>query len=134
MRWFPLLLFFFYASPSLGSEDVLSAEEFDALATGKTLFFSRHGNPYGAEEYRRDRSVIWSFLNGECQYGRWMPGPDQSICFVYEFRPNEPICWSFFRENGDIQARVLGAAPEDDLTLMGESRGPLECQGPDVGV
>lgn len=134
MRWITLFIFAVLAGPGYGNDDVLSTEEFDALVAGKTLFFSRHGNPYGAEEYRRDRSVVWSFLDGECQHGRWMPGPDQSICFVYEFRPNAPICWTFFRKDGGIRARVLGAEPEDDLTLMGERRGPLECRGPDVGV
>lgn len=115
-------------------EDRLTEDEFAALVDGKTLFFSQRGQPYGAEEYRRDRTVIWSFQQGQCLRGVWDPGPDNSICFTYFDRPDAPICWAFFREDGDILARVLGADPEDDLKVMGETTAPLDCPGPDVGV
>ncbi len=122
------------ASPALAQEDRLSVSEFTALVDGKTLFFSRQGQPFGAEEYRRDRSVIWTFLDGNCLFGRWFPIEDDAICFVYEDRPTDPICWAFFRQDGDIRARVLGADPANDLTVTGMQRDPLQCRGPDVGV
>jgi len=123
-----------FAAPLWAMEDRLTESEFAALVGGKTLFFSQRGQPYGAEEYRRDRSVIWSFQQGQCLRGVWKPGPDDSICFIYQDRPDAPICWSFFRDGEDISARVLGADPADDLTVMGETTAPLDCPGPDVGV
>ena len=121
-------------SPATAQEERLSGDEFSALVTGRTLSFSQQGQPYGAEEYRRDRSVLWSFANGECQHGFWSEGPDETICFVYEDRPDRPICWEFFRDGKDFKTRVLGADPERDLTVTNISKERLQCQGPDVGV
>lgn len=123
-----------FAGPVWAMEDRLTEGEFAALVDGKTLFFSQRGQDYGAEEYRRDRSVIWSFQQGQCLRGVWEPGPDNSICFIYQDRPDAPICWAFFRDGEDISARVLDADPANDLTVTGESTAPLICPGPDVGV
>lgn len=122
------------SAPALAAER-LTVDAFEAMVTGKTIFYSQSGQPYGAEEYRRDRSVVWSFLGGECQRGTWSPGPDDAICFTYEGQEDSgPICWEFLDDGGKIRARVLGADPADDLTMVGHNRTPLTCTGPDVGV
>ena len=125
-----------FALPVAAETDRLTESEFEQLFHGRTVFFSQRGRGFGSEEYRRDRTVIWQFLEGNqtCQRGVWTPGPDQSICFLYEERPDDPICWHFFRQEGDILARVIGADPADDLKVEGETRAPLNCPGPDVGV
>lgn len=117
------------------AEERLNALEFEQLSAGRTLFFAQNGKPFGAEEYRRNRTVVWSFLGGQCQHGSWREGPDDSICFRYEGDTREtPICWEFFRDGTEIVAREIGADPVDDLTVIGESRAPLPCAGPDVGA
>ena len=63
------------------AEAPLSAAEFEARVTGKTLTYSSGGVAYGAEEYLRNRRVRWSFLDGECFEGQWFTSGDQ-ICFV----------------------------------------------------
>ncbi len=110
----------------------MSAEEFEAYVTGKTLYFGSDGAAYGVEEYLPDRRVRWSFLDGECKDGEWY-AEAQMICFVYEDM-KVPQCWSFFREGGGLRAvfqndpanTVLYEAQQDDK--------PMLCYGPDTGV
>jgi len=130
-----LLAFVLLFLPSLSfAETRLTAGEFEALTTGRTLFFNQNGTAYGAEQYRKDRSVIWSFLDGQCQRGAWVPGADDTICFTYDSQEGPPICWAFFRDAGRIRARVVGDDPANDLTVAGSGMKPLICKGPDVGA
>jgi hypothetical protein len=116
----------------LAAAEPLSPAEFEALATGKTLFFSWQGQPYGAEQYLPGRRVVWSFVGDECQTGRWY-AEQGLICFVYDLNP-DPQCWTFARSGATYSARALGADPADDLVVTGETREALACQGPQVGV
>ncbi len=119
----------FLAALPAAAETPLTAEAFDELTRGKTYYYAEEGAPYGAEEYRAGREVIWSFLDGRCLRGTWHQ-QGEAICFVYEDLPT-PQCWHFFDEGG-LSARFLGG--ETDLTELGQSSEPLRCTGPDVGV
>ena len=114
------------------NERIISAEEFDSFASGSTLYFNRAGQPYGAEEYKDDRRVIWTFLDGTCERGAWYDQGDQ-ICFVYETQ-SEAQCWHFIERDGVKRARVIGDIPSNDLFVVGQDNRRLECPGPGVGV
>ncbi|SLN22231.1 hypothetical protein [Pseudooctadecabacter jejudonensis] len=118
-----------FAAPAT-AETPLSAEAFEALVEGKTLSFSVGGAPYGSEFYGPNRQVIWSFVNGTCQYGEWFERPtDQgpSICFVYEGDGQEQ-CWQVFEDAGTLRAEFLNA-PNTTVLYQLEEAAPLVCGG-----
>jgi hypothetical protein len=121
------------ATPLLAAQP-MSAEEFDAYTRGKTLYYGQAGRAYGVEEYKDNREVVWSFLDGECIEGRWYEDSRGYICFVYEDDLLGPQCWQFFRAPGG----GLTAIFEDETTVplyeAGESDEPMQCLGPEVGV
>ncbi|MGB1208656.1 MAG: hypothetical protein ACPG7W_05635 [Paracoccaceae bacterium] len=119
----------------------MTAEDFDAYTRGKTLTYGVTGHPYGAEQYRDGRRVVWSFLDGRCQDGLWYPQEDQ-ICFVYDTPSQslpsgaalEPQCWIFTQEPDGLRAMFVGPGRDTTLYEIQESPTPLLCYGPDVGV
>lgn len=119
-------------APAAQAEDIMTPEEFDAFASGTTVYFNRHGAPYGAEQYRADRQVIWTFLDGNCQRGVWYAAGDE-ICFLYDNQSGAQ-CWHFLDDGSEKRARLVGDAPEDDLVVVGQDNALLDCPGPDVGV
>jgi len=114
------------------SEEIMSPEAFEAYVSGSTLYFSRRGEPYGAEHYFADRRVIWTFFDGRCERGAWFSEGD-TICFAYETQ-SSPQCWNFLERSGQRRARVIGADPANDLVVAGQDQVMLECPGPGVGV
>ena len=44
-------------SSAAAAEDAMSAAEFEAYVSGKTLFYEADGRRYGVEEYLSDRRV-----------------------------------------------------------------------------
>lgn len=120
------------AAPAQAAEP-MSAAEFDAYATGKTLFYATGGQAYGAEQYLSGRRVIWSFLDGECAEGVWYPA-DGLICFRYDHEPENPQCWSFFQAASGLTARYENDPAATELIEVQQSRAPLICTGPEVGV
>ncbi|MEO0634285.1 MAG: hypothetical protein AAFY52_09205, partial [Pseudomonadota bacterium] len=80
MRYLVILSLLTRAPPA--HDDRMSAAEFEAYVTGKTLFYGRDGRAYGAEIYRENRRVTWSFLDGDCKDGYWYEA-GENICFVY---------------------------------------------------
>ncbi|WP_299190920.1 hypothetical protein [uncultured Litoreibacter sp.] len=114
------------------SENIMSAETFESFVKGTTLYFNRGGQPYGAEQYKSDRRVIWTFLDGRCERGAWY-NDGATICFVYETQ-SEAQCWNFLESGGQKRARVIGADPADDLFVVGQDKRDLSCPGPGVGV
>ena len=114
------------------AETKMTAAQFDAFTKGSTVFFNRHGAPYGAEQYLNDNRVLWSFLDGTCQRGIWYAERDE-ICFLYDDQP-DALCWYFFDDGSRKNARIVGDDPVDDLVVSGQSPKPLSCPGPDVGV
>jgi len=119
------------AAPS-GDEVILSPQELEAYVSGSTLYFSRRGEPYGAEHYFADRRVIWTFFDGRCERGAWYSEGD-TICFAYETQ-SSPQCWNFLEKSGQRRARVIGADPANDLVVAGQDQVMLNCPGPGVGV
>lgn len=114
------------------AENPMSAAEFDAYATGKTLTFSQSGQVYGAEQYLSGKRVLWAFTNDECREGRWYEDAGH-ICFVYEHDAT-PQCWTFWQGDNGLNARFEGDGPGSELSEVAQSPEPLLCAGPDVGV
>jgi len=120
------------ALPAAAAQTPMSAAEFEAYTTGRTLTFYSRGQAYGVEEYREGRRVTWSFLDGQCREGLWYPQGEQ-ICFVYEDRPAAQ-CWSFFREPDGLRAIFEDGDGTTELYEAGEADAPILCLGPEVGV
>jgi hypothetical protein len=121
------------AAPAL-AERAVTPEEFEQMVTGKTFYFERFGEPFGAEQYFPDKRVIWAFEGGQCQRGIWFANARGDICFVYDDDP-APQCWHFLEmSDGAFHARVVGDAPSEDLVTSGIDTEPLDCPLPDLGV
>lgn len=131
MRRGHLALLLLLAAPAR-AEIALSPTEFEAYATGKTLYYALNGAEYGAEEYLPGRRVRWSFLNGECLDGSWTIADDM-VCFTYEFSP-EPQCWSFYSRGGRLLARFEDDPLATTLYELRQSPAPLSCDGIVPGV
>jgi hypothetical protein len=132
MRVFPLLLLPFLAGGPAAAEAPMTAAEFDAYVTGHTLTYSSQGIPFGVEEYREGRRVLWSFLDGVCEEGDWYPSDDM-ICFVYDSYP-EHQCWTFYLREDGLFARFENDPNATELYETRRSREPMQCLGPKVGV
>ena len=114
------------------AETPISAAEFEAHVTGKTLTYQQYDVIFGIEEYLSDRKVRGSVAPNECQYGSWYP-QGENICFVYEYDPN-PACWTFWLRDGALVALSAEADPGAELYEVDATARPLPCPGPDVGV
>lgn len=110
----------------------MSAAEFEAYFTGKTMYFEFKGRPFGGEQYMPNRRVRWSVENGKCETGQWYPSGEM-ICFVYDGNP-DPKCWSFYQNGTDIQAFYQNDPTQTMLRISKETAAPLMCLGPEVGV
>ncbi|HEX9856815.1 MAG TPA: hypothetical protein VGA75_00550 [Paracoccaceae bacterium] len=110
----------------------MTAAEFDAYATGKTLTYSQGGEIFGTEQYLPNRRVRWAFTREECRDGYWYEEAGL-ICFVYEHDPT-PQCWSFWQGTGGLTARFNDDPAGTELSEVEQTTGPLICAGPDVGV
>lgn len=119
-------------SPKNPIKGILSPEEFKEFATGSTLYFTKNGQPFGAEHYFEDGRVIWSFMSGKCDRGAWFENEGQ-ICFAYESQSSAQ-CWHFFKDGEKHRGRVVGADPEEDLTVAGRNSRELTCDGPGVNA
>lgn len=121
------------ATSATAGDAPLSAAEFEAYSTGKTLYYGSFGAPYGAEQYMPGRRVIWTFLDGQCQEGEWYEEAGQ-ICFLYDTKPGLPQCWSFYLRDGGLAARFEGDEQIRPLIEVEQSDKPLDCPGPAIGV
>lgn len=110
----------------------LTASEFEAYATGKTLSYAQGGIVWGSEQYLPGRKVIWAFTEDDCQYGHWFEDAG-NICFVYDADP-DPQCWRFFRDRSGLRAVFMEDGGGTLLSEVGQSDKPLACPGPDLGV
>ena len=111
--------------------DPMSAAEFDAYVTGKTLTYSQYGQIFGIEEYLPGRKVRWQVAE-DCQYGSWYER-DGLICFRYEYDPDEH-CWTFWQDAGGLKALSVEDAPGAELSEVRQTGDGLACPAPDVGV
>ena len=112
--------------------DPMTAAEFEAYVTGKTLFYGQSGQAYGAEIYFENRRVTWSFLDGECQDGVWYE-EGQNICFLYENR-SDPQCWKFELHGGGLTATFENDPGSTDLYEAQDVGEEMICLGPKIGV
>ncbi|MGA0541610.1 hypothetical protein [Neotabrizicola sp. VNH66] len=72
----------------------LTAEEFDALTRGKTMdTHDALSGLYGVETFLSGRRVVWKDAEG-CMNGTWEQVGEQ-ICFMYDGKPNDPVCWTY---------------------------------------
>ena len=120
-----LILAFLLAPPAL-AENRMTAEAFDAFATGRTLTYQQPDIVFGTEEYLPGRRVRWSDGTAGCYAGSWFP-KDGEICFLYQ-GTTEPACWSFVQE-GD---RVSATSSDDAERLVYDvviSKTALPCSG-----
>ena len=128
-----LALLMALATPAAAhAESAMSAAQFEAYVTGKTLYFGQNGASYGVEEYLPDRRVRWSFLDGHCKEGIWYEESGQ-ICFVYDDNP-APQCWSFYREGSGLRAVFENDPAATTLYEALQNDEPMMCLGPEVGV
>ena len=116
----------------LHAQTPMTAEEFDAYSTGKTLTYANGGAVYGVEQYLPGRRVRWAFVDDTCRIGHWYP-QGAEICFVYEDAA-DPQCWTFALVDGKLRARFAADPVGTDLTEVEQTADPLACTGPDVGV
>lgn len=114
------------------AETPMTAAEFEAYSTGKTLTYSVDGEVYGAEQYLPDRRVIWAFKGNTCADGVWYEEAGL-ICFAYE-NDADPQCWTFYAGATGLRAEFIGDAAGSPLSEVDQSPLPLNCAGPDVGV
>jgi hypothetical protein len=121
-----------HAARAAEPDQPLTAEEFDALSVGRTMYYESEGKAYGAEQYLPGRRVVWAFLGDDCLKGTWYP-EGQDICFVYEDRP-DPQCWTFYQSEKGLIAHFRGNPDGAPLVGVQQSPAPLACLGPDVGV
>lgn len=134
MKALSICLFYLICALPAAAERVVSAAEFEAMVSGQTVYFERHGQSYGSEQYFPDKRVIWAFEGGQCNRGIWFENTAGEICFVYESNP-VPQCWHFLEmPSGGFQARAIGAPPSDDLVRSGQDDVPIDCPLPDLGV
>jgi hypothetical protein len=132
VRPFALALALASLATAVPAQTPLTADEFEAHVTGKTITYRQQDSLFGIEEYLEGRKVRWSVAPGECQYGSWYAeGPN--ICFVYEYDP-APHCWTFWKEDGALVALSDTGIPGFELYETDRSDTPLDCPGPDIGA
>lgn len=116
-----------------GADEIaLSATDFEARTTGRTLTYGLGGAVFGTEQYLPGRRVTWAFAGQACQRGTW-EDVGGHICFRYD-DGDEPACWQFFDDAGRLTARLDGDTAGAALSELSQSRQPLSCPGPDVGA
>ncbi len=122
-----------FPGSAAGAEDAaLTPDAFAAATTGRTFYYSRDGQSFGAEQYLPGRRVIWAFTGQDCRKGYWYP-EGNDICFVYEDEAN-PQCWAFSVGDEGLRARFRGEGENAPLIARRSSPEPMACLGPDVGV
>jgi len=114
-------------------EAVVDPDVFDAFSVGTTVTYDRWGEFYGAEQHFENRKVKWLRRDGTCSPGSWV-AKGQMICFTYEDQPGQEHCLHVVDTDRGRAHRFLGAPPEDDLYVTGQTTTPLRCTGPEVGV
>lgn len=121
---------------SVQAQSAMTGPEFEAYVTGRTLTFAENGMVYGIEEYLNNRRVRWAFVGDECQEGYWYDAQvdgTSMICFVYEYTPDDPQCWTFYQSSRGLKARFRNDPNARELYEVQQSREPMVCLGPRIG-
>jgi hypothetical protein len=129
----PFVLCLTLLAAPVRAQEVLTADDFQALSEGRTLHFTLGGLPFGSEQYFSDRRSLWRTPDGECEAGRWTPR-GEAICFVYDANP-DPQCWRFTRAGGQVRAHFVEDGIPDPYPVLLDriDDAPLDCPGPRVG-
>ena len=117
----------------LAAQTPMTAAEFEAYVTGRTLTFGFEGQAYGVEEFRPGRRTTWAFMGEDCREGHWFDR-DEQICFIYDDMPAQEHCWIFWRGENGLNARFMSEEDGTELYEVQQSARPLMCLGPEVGV
>jgi hypothetical protein len=118
------------SAPAL-AETQMTAAEFEAWSTGKTLDYFDAGQFWGSEQHLAGRATVDADAGGACQPGRWSPQGDD-ICFVYAASPG-PHCWRFLKDGDTVIAEYLND-PDSPRYTVSLSDAPIPCSPPYVGV
>lgn len=116
----------------LHAETVVSPDAFEKLSTGKTLYFSHNGAPYGAEQFFTGRRSKWRYSDGQCEDGQWFTDNDL-ICFKYKNK-YDTQCWYFLKTDQGYAARAENAPADEIIVLDFMDTKPLLCVDPDLSV
>ena len=116
--------------PQSAFGSALTAQQFDAYATGKTLSYAQGAQVWGTEQYLPGRQVLWASVGLPCEYGSWYDD-NGAICFVYEANPG-PNCWLFYLGPTGLMAQFIGS--NSVLSEVDQFPEPLNCPGPLVGA
>lgn len=113
--------------------DAVAPDQFEAMSEGRTLYFTRDGQSFGAEQYFPGRRALWRYEDGTCAWGRWFPR-DGLICFEYEGGDGTQ-CWTFEGDGASFSAALIDESGPTGLLLhmTGADARPLSCPGPGVG-
>lgn len=121
-----LYIIAFFISTQAVAETLVSPEEFEAMSTGKTLYFSKDGQAYGSEHFYKGRRSKWRYSDGICEDGEWF-AQDDLFCFNYD-GGTDTQCWTFFKTDKGFAARAEDAALDDILKLYLIDKKPLLCK------
>lgn len=114
------------------AETPMTAAEFDAYVTGKTLTYSAGGEPYGIEQYLPGRQVMWAFVGDACMRGSWY-ARGEHICFEYGGAVGEQ-CWIFTKGESGLTGVFMGDGAGTTLVEVEKSPQPMSCFEPLLGV
>ena len=131
MQKFLALVLCALATPA-AADDPMTAAEFEAYVTGKTLSYSQYNEIFGIEEYLPNRQVRWKVSEDDCHYGHWYE-KEGLICFTYDYDVGEH-CWTFWKGETGLKALSTNDLPGAELSEVEQTTNGLSCPAPDVGV
>lgn len=110
----------------------MSAAEFAARVTGKTIYYTTMGTPSGVEEYLPGQRARWMDRDGTCIEGTWFESAG-TICFDYpDYGPVQ--CWIVDAIGEQLRAYRPGSSPVSGFISYREDDTPLPCPAADLGV
>lgn len=109
---------------------LMTPQDFDAYATGKTLAYSEEGVVWGRETYLTGQRVLWRAVGDDCKMGHWW-ADGGAVCFSYDDGTTDQ-CWAFARGEAGLIATFLGDPPGRP-SLVTEEPDAVPCPGPDLG-
>lgn len=123
LRW---IAFALIAATPVSADATMDAADFDAHVTGRTITFRTDTiDTYGVERYMPGRRVMWSSVEGICQYGVWFESKGD-ICFRYENDP-EHKCWTIHSDPDGIRGVYTTKPPFTVIYEVPDAQTPLIC-------
>lgn len=110
----------------------MSAADFEAYVSGRTVTYAHDGRAYGIEQYLPDRRVIWRHIGGDCIEGVWFESGGE-ICFEYD-GGGARQCWQFYQDGAGLGARASEDPEGLWLYEVERIREPMQCPVPYLGT